>query len=122
MHPAAGGHALQGCRLDSTSEAIRESDELELRVSGEAGIQRPQEVVTVEGIVLPGIFAVECDEHSAIRRIPIAARQLGKLVGEIVRGIVTVPGGIGEANQIRQGVIAEEATQLRLRQSVRLVV
>ncbi len=72
--------------------------------------------------MLPGILAIEGNQHCVIRRVAVAAPELRKLVDEVVGCIVAVPGRIAEADEIRQRVVAEKAAQRRLRQPVRLVV
>ncbi len=79
----------------------------------EPGIQGLEEVVAVEGVVLPGILAIERDQDGVIRSVGIALGELLNLVNEIVRSVVTVPGRVSEADEIRESVVAKENTQPR---------
>src|SRR5256885_2237026 len=72
--------------------------------------------------MFPRILAIERNDHGVIGGLRIAMRELCHLVDQMVGCIVTVPRGIGEANQIRQSVVTEERIQARARHLVRPVV
>ena len=76
MHPAAGTYARQGRRLDAARQAVRERGELEPWMTGELRVQRAQKIVAVEGVVLPGVLAVERDEHGVIAALLVVTGEL----------------------------------------------
>ena len=89
-------------RFEPARDALGQRGQLELRMRGELRVQRPQEVVAVERIVLPGVLAIERDQHCVAGLAGEPARQLRQLVDEIARGIIAVPGRVGEADAIGQ--------------------
>ncbi len=83
--------------------------ELDQRMIRERCIQRAQEVVAVERVILPRVLAIEGDQQ----RVPaflavVVASDLRQLLREVLRGVVAVPGRIVEADAIRQRVVAED--------------
>ena len=61
--------------------------------------------------MFPRILAIERNDNRMIGRVRIAVRKLGHFVYEVVGCIIAVPRRIGEANQIREGVVTEEGAQ-----------
>src|SRR6516225_2617305 len=121
VHPAAGTHPWQGRRLNAAREALRERGELEARVLRELRIQRAQEIVAVEGVMLPGVLTIECDEHRVIALL-VVDRKLLQLVAEVRRGVIAVPGGVGEPDEIGECIVAEEAAHAGAAEAVGAVV
>ena len=69
---------------------------------GKLRVQRAQKVIAVERIVLPRVLAIERDQHGVTGLAGVVPRELRQLADEIARGIVAMPGGVGEADAIRQ--------------------
>src|SRR4029077_7084610 len=54
VHPAAGRHPWERCSLQAACEARGECRELDEGMAGEQAVERLEEVVAVERVVLPG--------------------------------------------------------------------
>src|SRR5262249_45914660 len=122
VHPAAGHDVRQRRGLDAAREHLGERGQLEARVLRELRVERLEEVVAVERVVLPGIFAVVGDEHGVVAGRRVAVGELYELAREVRGGVIAVPGGVGEADEIRERVVAEEAAHAGAAQAVGTVV
>ena len=90
---------------------LGEGRQMQLWVVGQALIQHAQEIETVLWVVFPGILAIENDGHDCTGRRAQALDVL-QMGNEIVDGARCFPGLVGKADQIRQTVVAKEATQV----------
>ena len=118
VHPAAGTHLRQQLCRQLALQYFADGAQLQLRMTGERGVQSLQEVVAIVGVVLPGIFTVQRNQQLRGRRS--ATRLGGRLrcshsrfdLGHAVPdGVVAMPGGIGEAQQVRELIVAKQAMQ-----------
>jgi len=62
-------------------------------------IQGLQEVIAVERVMFPRVFAIQCDEHDVARRTGILAGKLRNFVDQIVRGVVAMPRRVRETTR-----------------------
>ena len=74
---------------------------------GELRVERAQEVVTVERVMVPGILAVERDEYGVLA-IHVDVGQARQLVNQVVGRVIAVPGRVCEADAIGQLIVAEK--------------
>ena len=84
----------------------------QLGVVGQPAVQRAQERPAAALEVLPGVLAVQDDRDERLfpaGRARVAAARLDEPRDEVVGRRLGVPAGVGEADQIRQRVIAERA-------------
>src|ERR1700693_1593502 len=87
----------------------------------ERSVERAQKEIAVEGVVLPGILAVERDEHHVTGARLQGARALGEFLDEVGRGIISAPRGVAETDKVGQLIVAEEAAQARIFEMVRAI-
>ena len=86
-----------------------------LRMRREHPVERPQEWAAATLEVLPRVLAVKNDRDRGLfpsGRCRKAPAGLDETVDEVGCGILGVPAGVHEPNQIREGVIAEETRDL----------
>ena len=88
----------------------------ELGVRGQAAIERAQERAAAAFEVLPGVLAVEDDRDERLSpagAVAVAPAGLDEPRHEVVGRRFGRPAGVGEADEIRQHVIAERARDPR---------
>jgi len=89
--------------------------QFEQGMAGQTRVQGTQEVIAVERIMFPRILAIESNHDGVIGRICIPVRQLGDFIDQVIGRIVTMPGCVGEADEIRQCIIAKKKCSSRCR-------
>ena len=87
----------------------------DIRMRCERGVHRAQEVPAVEGVVLPGVLAIERDQQHAARLARGARGKPGQFLREVRRRVVAMPARITEADQVGHAVMAEIAFQVTAR-------
>ena len=91
MYPAAGHDLRQGCGRKAAPGALRQCRKLKRRMRGERGIQRAQEKIAVEGVMLPGVLAVESNQDRMAGRTAQLFGEGCELASKIRRRILTTP-------------------------------
>jgi len=60
---------------------------------GQRGVQAIEKVVAVEGVVFPGVLAVQGHQHQGAGPVGLLPREAFELAREVAHGIVAVPAG-----------------------------
>ena len=115
MHPAAGNHVTQRLPLRLPRQRVAERGQLQQRVTCQRRVQALQKIVTIERIVFPGVFAIERDERHRTRLAGLPGRHALEFADKVAHGIVAMPALVGEADQIRQLIVAEAEAQCATR-------
>src|SRR3569623_830166 len=107
-HPAAGDQARQPGAALMLRKIIRKGGELDARMRHQLFVERTQKIITVVGIVFPRVFAVEDDWHEIRLAVIDGGGDVLELLHEIIGGVVAVPGGVLETDQIGERIVAKK--------------